>query len=130
MQDLLGLPHDFSRDLPPETSSEDGFKNSSEMLQMTAVQFAQYREQARRALELATVRGERPASVYYAITMKAASAKVDATYAAYVEKKKKKIKNGVITLDDAKKKEANKYAVKPSAKHFKNMITGHTVRTH
>ena len=25
MQDLLGLPHDFSRDLPPETSSEEGF---------------------------------------------------------------------------------------------------------
>ena len=89
MQDLLGLPHDFSRDLPPETSSEDGFKNSSDMLQMTAVQFAQYRAQARRALELATVRGERPAPVYYAITMKAASAKVDATYAAFVEKKKK-----------------------------------------
>ncbi|SVD27806.1 uncharacterized protein METZ01_LOCUS380660, partial [marine metagenome] len=59
MQDLLGLPHDFSRDLPPETSSEDGFKNSSEMLQMTAVQFGEYRGQARRALELATVRGER-----------------------------------------------------------------------
>jgi hypothetical protein len=130
MQDLLGLPHDFSRDLPPETSSEEGFKNSSEMLQMTAVQFAQYREQARRALELATVRGERPASVYYAITMNAASAKVDATYAAYVEKKKKQIKNGVITLDDAKKKEANKYAVKPGGTHFKNLITGHGVRTH
>ena len=63
MQDLLGLPHDFSRDLPPEASSKDGFKNSSEMLQMTAVQFAQYRAQARRALELATVRGERPAPV-------------------------------------------------------------------
>ena len=128
MQDLLGLPHDFSRDLPPETSSEEGFKNRSERLQMTAVQFAQYREQARRALELATVRGERPAPVYYAITMKAASAKVDATYAAYVEKKKKQIKNGVITLDDAKKKEVNKYGVKPSATHFKNLITGHGVR--
>jgi mono/diheme cytochrome c family protein len=130
LQDLLGLPHDFSRDLPPETSSEDGFKNSSELLQMTSGQFAQYREQARRALELATVRGERPASVYYAITMKAASAKVDATYAAYVEKKKKQIKNGVITLDDAKKKEVNKYGVKPGATHFKNLITGHAVRTH
>ena len=74
------------------------------MLQMTAVQFAQYRVQARRALQLATVRDDRPASVYYAITMKAASAKVDATYAAYVEKKKKQIKNGVITLEAAKKK--------------------------
>ena len=60
MQDLLGLPHDFSRHLPPENSSEDGFKNSSEMLQMTAVQFGEYRAQARRALELATMRGDPP----------------------------------------------------------------------
>ena len=50
LQDLLGIPHDFSRDLPPETASEDGFKNSSEMLQMTGVQFQQYRELARKAL--------------------------------------------------------------------------------
>ncbi len=130
LQDLLGLPHDFSRDLPPETSSEDGFKNSSEMLQMTAVQFAEYRGQARRALELATVRGERPAPVYYGISMKAASAKVDATYAAFVEKKKKQIKNGVITLDEALKKQAAKYALKPGSAHFKNLITDHGVRTH
>ena len=130
MQDLLGLPHDFSRDLPPETSSEDGFKNSSELLQMTSGQFAQYRAQARRALELATVRGERPAPVYYGITMKAASAKVDAAYADFVEKKKKQIKNGVIKLDDAKKKEANKYGPKPGSTHFKNLITGHALRTH
>jgi len=129
MQDLLGLPHDFSRDLPPETSSEDGFKNSSELLQMTSGQFAQYRAQARRALKLATVRGERPIPVYYAITMKAASAKVDATYAAFVEKKKKQIKTGVITLEDAKKKEANKYGPKPGSTHFKNLITGHALRT-
>ena len=130
MQDLLGLPHDFSRDLPPETSSEDGFKNSSEMLQMTAVQFAQYRKQARRALELATVRGERPAPVYYGITMKAASAKVDPTYADFVEKKKKQIKNGVIALEDAQKKAANKYGAKQGGTHFKNLITGDGVRTH
>ena len=129
MQDLLGVPHDFSRDLPPETSSEDGFKNSSELLQMTAVQFAQYREQARRALELATVRGKRPEPVYYAITMKAASAKVDATYAAFVEKQKKQIKNGVITLEAAQKKEANKYGAKQGGTHFKNLITGDGVRT-
>ncbi|MCP4951705.1 MAG: DUF1587 domain-containing protein, partial [Proteobacteria bacterium] len=74
LQDLLGLPHDFSRDLPPETVSEDGFKNSSELLHMTVVQFDQYRELARKALERVTVRGERPKPVYYGITMKAASA--------------------------------------------------------
>ena len=39
LQDLLGLPYDFARDLPPEANSEDGFQNSSEVLQMTVVQF-------------------------------------------------------------------------------------------
>ena len=130
LQDLLDLPHDFSRDLPPETVSEDGFKNSSEMLQMTVVQFEQYRELARKALERVTVRGERPKPVYYGITMKAASAQVDATYAAFVEKKKKQIENGVTTLEKALKNQAAKYSVKPGSAHFKNLTTGHGVKTH
>ena len=129
MQDLLGLPHDFSRDLPPETSSEDGFKNSSEMLQMTAVQFGEYRAQARRALELATVRGDRPDPVYYGITMKAASVKVDSNYATYVEKKQKQIEKGMITPDDDKKKEENKYRLKPGNTQFRNMITVNGLRS-
>ena len=130
LQDLLGLPHDFSRDLPPETSSDDGFKNSSEMLQMTAVQFGEYRTQARRALELATVRGERPSPVYYGISMKAASAKVDSAFAAFVEKKKKQMKNGVLTFEQAFKKQAAKYGQKQGSTHFKNLITGDGVSTH
>ncbi|HAW97902.1 MAG TPA: hypothetical protein DCX67_05140 [Opitutae bacterium] len=129
MQDLLGLPHDFSRDLPPETASEDGFKNSSEMLQMTAVQLGEYRAQARRALELATVRGDQPNPIYYGITMKAASARVDSNYAAYVEKKKKQIKNGVVALDDAAKKQEAKFGLKPGNTQFRNTITGNGVRS-
>ena len=85
MQDLLELSHDLSRDLPPESVSEDGFKNSSEMLQMTVVQLQQYRDLARKALALATVRGERPKPVYYGVTMKSAAAQIDAKYVANVE---------------------------------------------
>ncbi len=129
MQDLLGLPHDFSRHLPPETSSEDGFKNSSEMLQMTAVQFGEYRAQARRALELATVRGDRPDLVYYGISMKAASAKVDSNYAAYVEKKRKRMEKGVATPDESTKKQEAKYGLKSGNTQFRNTITGNGVRT-
>ena len=36
LQDLLGLELDFAKDLPPDPVSEDGFRNSSEMLQMSA----------------------------------------------------------------------------------------------
>jgi len=67
LQDLLGLPFDFARDLPPETASGDGFKNSSEMLQMSAMQLGQYRELARTALQKATVKGDKPKESYFAI---------------------------------------------------------------
>ena len=70
LQDLLGLPYDVAADLPPETRTKEGFENSSEMLQMSAMQFEYYRELGRKALLKATVRGERPAVSYYGITMK------------------------------------------------------------
>ena len=65
LQDLLGLPYSLVDNLPPETASEDGFKNSSEILQMSAMQFEIYREIALKALEHITVLGERPEMVVY-----------------------------------------------------------------
>lgn len=69
LQDLLGLPYALANTLPPETSSEDGFKNSSELLQMSATQFETYREIGLKALKRATVSGERPQAVTYIISM-------------------------------------------------------------
>ena len=69
LQDLLGLPYDFAADLPPETRTKEGFENSSDLLQMSVVQFEYYRELGRTALLKATVRGERPAVSHYGITM-------------------------------------------------------------
>ena len=69
LQDLLGVAQDFGSDLPPETVSEDGFRNSSELLQMTSQQFAIYRDLARKALNTAVVQGARPEPVFFAITM-------------------------------------------------------------
>ncbi len=69
LQDLLALPNDFAADLPPETTSEDGFKNSSEMLQMTATQFEQYREIARKALDLAAVEESERKPIYFGVSM-------------------------------------------------------------
>jgi mono/diheme cytochrome c family protein len=65
LQDLLGLSYSLSENLPPETDSENGFKNSSEMLQMSAMQFETYREIALKALEHTTVVGEQPKAVVY-----------------------------------------------------------------
>jgi hypothetical protein len=69
LQDLLGLDVSFSGKLPPDTASEDGFKNRSDLLQMSAMQFQSYREIGLSALKRAVVIGERPKPVTYVISM-------------------------------------------------------------
>lgn len=68
LQDLLGLPYPIANSLPPETASEEGFQNSSDLLQMSAMQFEAYRELGLKALQRVTVLGERPAPVTYLIS--------------------------------------------------------------
>ncbi len=77
LQDLLGLPYALANKLPPETASEDGFKNSSELLQMSVMQFETYRELGLKALKRATVSGERPQAVTYIISMPEEMAKAE-----------------------------------------------------
>ncbi len=94
LQDLLGLPYNLANNLPPESTSEDGFKNSSELLQMSVMQFQIYRETALRALKRATVSGARPPAITYIISMpeefeKAAPKKEEAATDAGQKKKRK-----------------------------------------
>jgi hypothetical protein len=70
LQDLLGLSYPIANSLPPEAASEDGFKNSSDLLQMSPMQFEAYRELGLKALQRVTVSGERPPSVTYLISMR------------------------------------------------------------
>lgn len=97
LQDLLGLPYALANKLPPETASEDGFKNSSELLQMSVMQFETYREIGLKALKRATVTGERPPAVTYIISMPEemakAEAKKDDKASDNTEKKKRKPRN-------------------------------------
>lgn len=97
LQDLLGLPYTIPSKLPPETASEDGFKNSSELLQMSAMQFETYREIGLKALKRATVSGERPPAVTYIISMQEemekAAAKKDEKSAEKARKNPRKPKN-------------------------------------
>ena len=69
LQDLLGLPYAIGHSLPTETASEDGFIKNSEMLQMSAMQFATYRKLALEALRRVTVLGPRPTPIVYDISM-------------------------------------------------------------
>lgn len=69
LQDLLGLPFALANKLPPESATEDGFKNSSELLHISSMQFEYYREIALKALKRTTVSGDRPQAVTYRISM-------------------------------------------------------------
>ncbi len=88
LQDLLGLPYALRNQLPPEAASEDGLKNSSELMQMSAMQFQIYREVGLNALQRATVTGSRPKTVTYILSMQekmneASSESFDASHEDY-----------------------------------------------
>ena len=129
IQDLLNLPHDLSRDLPPEAASEDGLKNSSEMLQMTVTQLQQYRQLARKSLALATIRGGQPRPVYYGVTMKTAAAQIDSKYVANVENTLQLMNRDNLSLEEALKNQGNKYLGELNDAHFKNQLTGQVIGT-
>ena len=60
MRDLLGIDLDFAKDLPPEPSSEAGFRNSGAALGMSPLQIELYLQAARAGLAKAIVTGPEP----------------------------------------------------------------------
>jgi mono/diheme cytochrome c family protein len=124
LQDLLGLPYDFAKDLPPETASEDGFKNSSEMLQMSAMQFHTYREIARSALLKATVSGERPEPSYYDVSMKALSRLRWKDQETRLNRVRKAYQDDPEQLKRQLEKATAKYAVRSGNAHFRDLNSG------
>jgi Protein of unknown function (DUF1592)/Protein of unknown function (DUF1588)/Protein of unknown function (DUF1585)/Protein of unknown function (DUF1587)/Protein of unknown function (DUF1595)/Planctomycete cytochrome C len=70
LQDLLGVPWTFDRDLPAEASEEDSFENNADSLHMSVKQLEAYRQLALDALRRVTVRGDQPSSVHWSVPMK------------------------------------------------------------
>ena len=128
LQDLLGLPYNFAKDLPPEANSEDGFQNSSEMLHMSAIQFGTYRELGRKALERATVRGDRPPLIYWGVTMKDASAREWAKQDEQLKKIREKHKDDPEKLRKELEKQEARFRGRHGGAHYKNLTTGRTAR--
>ena len=129
LQDLLGLPYNFGKDLPPEANSEDGFQNSSEMLHMSAIQFGAYRELSGNALKKATVQGERPEPIYWGVSMKAASTVEWAKQDAELEKIKQKHKDAPEKLKQELDRHAATLTARHNVAHYKDLVTGRTART-
>ena len=127
LQDLLGLPWEFARDLPPEAHSEDGFQNSSETLQMSVTQLETYRRLARKALSRAIVSGPRPPVLYWGVSMDQAGHVEWRQQATELEKAREDFK------DDAeawkrKQGELEEQFSRPHQKtYFKDLRTGRTV---
>lgn len=121
LQDLLGVEFDFGKDLPPDPASEDGFQNSSEVLQMTASQYEEYLNVNRDALYRVTVRGERPEVLYWGVSAERASAN------KFRDLKETNAKAGDRTQQPrARDRRRGRGRGGPPA-HFKNIETGKTV---
>ena len=91
LQDLLGLPWDFAKDLPPEPHSEEGFENSAELLHLSVSQFETYHRLAREALARATVVGDRPRTLYWGISMQDAAEREWPKQAEQLRKSRKRL---------------------------------------
>jgi len=68
MRDLLGVEMDYTRDLPPDPMSADGFQNDGRSLQMSPLQLEYYLATARYALDRVVVVGEKPKSFEHTFT--------------------------------------------------------------
>lgn len=112
LQDLLGLDYDFAGALPPESASEEGFKNSSEMLQMSVMQLEEYRKITRTALEKALVKGSKPALTFYGIDLADGARK---SFAAELEKAEKETEE-----NGDRQKRNRKAASRSGAPHYFN----------
>ncbi|MGB0599480.1 MAG: DUF1592 domain-containing protein [Rubripirellula sp.] len=126
LQDLLGLPHDFAKDLPPEPSSEHGFQNSSEILHMSVMQFELYRELARKALQTAIVRGEQPQPLYWGITMQQAAASYWETQESALEKIRQEHQGDPEKLTQQLQRKIASFQARHSRAHYRNGINGRT----
>ncbi len=129
LQDILGLPYNFAKDLPPEPVSEDGFQNDSAMLHMTVVQFETYRELARQALRRATVRGEKPPVLHWGVSMKEASRFEWPKQKEQMEKIKEKFKEDPEKQKQELERLTAQFQKPHGGTYYQDLSTGRTVRS-
>jgi mono/diheme cytochrome c family protein len=126
LQDLLGLPWNFAKDLPPEAHSEDGFQNSSELLHMSVSQFETYHRLARTALARAVTLGEQPTPLTWGVSMKDASRLEWGKQDALIEEANKKFKDQPEALDTELKRLEDQFKISHPRTYFRNLINGRT----
>lgn len=128
MQDILGLPWDFAKDLPPEAHSDDGFQNSSELLHMSVTQLETYRQLARKALLRATVQGEKPAVIHWGIAMKEAADREWPKQDEEIQKLKEKFKDDPAKQEQKVRQLQASFNKPHSHPYYRELSSGHTAR--
>lgn len=126
LQDLLGLPWDFAKDLPPEPHSEEGFENSSELLHLSVSQFETYHRLAREALDRATVSGDRPKPLYWGIAMESAAQREWKQQDSQLAKKKKELAEQPEKLEAELAKLEENFRKPHGNAYYKQLSTGRT----
>lgn len=126
LQDLLGLPLNFAKDLPPEPHSGDGFQNSSEMLHMSVAQLETYRQLARKALRKAIKQGERPLAIQWQITMKEAADREFAEQEKQLNEVRSKFKDDPEALEREVGKLRSSFQKAHRRTFYRSLTTGRT----
>lgn len=129
LQDLLGLPWDFAKDLPPEPHSEEGFENSSELLHLSVSQFQTYHRLAREALDRATVRGDQPQPLYWGVPMQAAAQREFNQQNAQLDKRKKELAAEPEKLEAELAKLEKAFHQPHGTAYYKQLSTGRTAQS-
>lgn len=129
LQDLLQLPWDFAKDLPPEAASEDGFQNSSELLHITGMQLDTYRAIARKALSRAMPAGDQPKTLHWSVSMKQASAIEWPKQKEQLKKAREKFVDDPGRLEKELERLKNSFKQPHGGTYYRNKATGDTARS-
>ena len=124
LQDLFGVPWTFDRDLPAESSEEDAFENNADSLHMSVKQVEAYRQLALEALRRVTVRGDRPSSVHWSVSMKAAFEREKRRIEREIESAREKFGNDQDKLAKEIERLEAGFETRPDRSHYLDASTG------
>ncbi|MEZ6135815.1 MAG: DUF1592 domain-containing protein [Pirellulaceae bacterium] len=126
MQDLLGLPWDFAKDLPPEPHTTEGFENSSDLLHFSVTQLETYHRLARQALKRATVVGDQPPALHWGVAMQDAAAREWAKQNEQLEKAKRELADDPPKLSAELMRLEETFRQPHRSAYYKQLSTGRT----
>jgi hypothetical protein len=128
LQDLLGVPWNFAKDLPPESHSDDGFQNSSELLHMSVGQLETYRQIALTALRRVTVKGDRPPVIHWGVSMKEAADREWPKQQRELDKIQKQFKDDPAKLEQEVDRLTASFSRPHGRPYYREISTGRTAR--